>query len=432
MFSHLKKLIFDNVGKRRSRRPDRLPRFRGQLEQLESRTVLSATMGPTAVEFVAIDFDANSITVIAVWESRPAPTQQFAIKSFNEFGDAPWENLTWHGRFDGPGVGPTGQSYFRPPLAISGGSNQSSTGTNTIIGDFTEDQKAGSNSKEEPLRIQAGNQQGTNNFGNPPLNSRGPNGPTFLELNNATGAESYFSSLANSPSTSVLSTSVPRSSLKTQDTVFDAYSADSLLMASNVDSKHDLHLDGEHDDKFDSHDEKFGVGDDSNDSLVERDVTASLDALQRERAAIDAVLAELHEIKLNRESHRSESASTDQTRNRTTAEASDRETFNDTDRMAAQPANQAADGGMVLLQPSGDANSSAYDLTALYLSGLGNNAAVPLGVEASVGMYQAIDVGTSELRHASRETLPLAQPTGTTRPSVSAENAPAKKSEQPS
>lgn len=426
MFSHLKKLIFDNVGELRSRRPNPMPRFRGQLEQLESRTVLSATMGPLAVEFVAIDFDANSVTVIAVWESRTTPTPQLAIKSFDQFGDAPWENLAWHGQLGGPRVG----NLAGPPIRATGGNDQNSTIGGGYAGSFAEDKQPLTHPKDLPLGLQSGNQPGSSSFVTPTNESRGQYGPTFLTGGNATVADSYFSSLANSPRHSVPTTSVPRSSLKTQDTVFDAYSANSLLLASNVGSKQDLP--GKLDDEFNSPDEKPLADDDDKDSLVEKDVTAALDGLQRERAAVDTVLAELHEIRLNRESHRPESISADQTRNRATAEASDGEPFTDANRMASKSANRDADGGMVLLQPSGDANSSAYDLTAAYFSGLGDNAALPLGVEVSVGMYQAIDVGTSDLRPSSRETLPLAQPAGAARPSVSAENAPAKRSEQPS
>jgi hypothetical protein len=84
---------------------------------------------------------------------------------------------------------------------------------------------------------------------------------------------------------------------------------------------------------------------------------------------------------------------------------------------------------MILLQPSGDPNSSAYDLTDVFFSRLGGDDHAPLAVEASLGMYQAIDVGEQPTN--IRAPLPVAQPTQTGNPSVSAENAPAKKSEQP-
>jgi hypothetical protein len=57
---------------------------------------------------------------------------------------------------------------------------------------------------------------------------------------------------------------------------------------------------------------------------------------------------------------------------------------------------------------------------------------VPLRVEASVGIYQAFDVGGGELLPTANGATPTTQGAATSRPSVSAANAPAKNSEQPS
>ena len=87
---------------------------------------------------------------------------------------------------------------------------------------------------------------------------------------------------------------------------------------------------------------------------------------------------------------------------------------------------------MVLLATSGDANSSVYDLSAVILCGMTDNAIAPLRVEASVGFYQAFDVGSNELLPAASAADPATQGPAAVRTSAATESAPANKSEQPS
>jgi hypothetical protein len=53
-------------------------------------------------------------------------------------------------------------------------------------------------------------------------------------------------------------------------------------------------------------------------------------------------------------------------------------------------------------------------------------------MEASVGIYQAFDVGAAERPPTGKDAASVAPGAATIRPAVSAENAPAKTSEQPS
>jgi hypothetical protein len=55
------------------------------------------------------------------------------------------------------------------------------------------------------------------------------------------------------------------------------------------------------------------------------------------------------------------------------------------------------DGGMVLLQSTGDANASSFDLAPLYAAQMDSFVA-PTSMEASVGVYQAVDVAADESR----------------------------------
>jgi hypothetical protein len=441
MFDHLKKLLADGFSKRHSRRLHRTPRLRGRFEPLESRNVLSATMGPMmAVQFVAIDVEAETITVVTVWESRPAPATAYAVhsldQSFNQFGDAPWENRASFRNINdfGRGPGPIGGAYLRSPLAATAaeyGDNLRSDDVNGKLPDI-ENPTGNLRPRDLPIGLQqtSTNAGATeNNFSNSPEGAPGEGRPHFNLRFDPNGAANYYSSLPTPTGSNTLSTLSDNSSLKLQRNEFDASSSDDLLLAASLDSDRDL--DDDLADKLDSPDKEFEIDADSHDAEVGSDVAASLDALRRERAAVDAVLAELHEVSLQRDVHPADSTS-DPSRQHDDRDSYDQEVFANTARWTPEPARHEADGGMVLLTPSGDANSSAYDLAAVYFTRLGRDEIRPLGVEATVGMYQAIDIGTSDLRPASRENLPLAQPASTTQPSVSAENAPAKKSEQPS
>jgi hypothetical protein len=441
MLSHLKQWILDGVGKRPTRRRGGLPRFRGQIEQLESRTVLSATIGVVAVDVVAVDFEAHTVTVIAVLESRPL-VPHLATNAFNQFGDAPRETVPpfgSHSYFGDPWrpLGFGGRPDRQFPLGLSDGGGANGGGAIVDIGtgqagpnnstDYGQPQFAHADSPAEPGAATGA----TSNFVPPSGDVRGPVAFMDHSLRDATGSVAGYSS---SPST-LTSTSEPAStrnrfSLNTYDAAFGEYSPNSLLLAADVDSQHGTDLDDELADKLDSDEESSNDLSGSKESLAAADVAASLDALQRERSAIDAVLAGLHEVKLRTDTQSPETPAVHQSSGAIT-ESDSREHRANERVIPAKPVDQA-DGGMVLLEPSGDANSSAYDLTAVYLRGLNGNRAVPLGVEASIGMYQAIDIGTSELRPTSRENLPIAQPAAAVRSDVSAENAPAKKSEQPS
>jgi hypothetical protein len=61
------------------------------------------------------------------------------------------------------------------------------------------------------------------------------------------------------------------------------------------------------------------------------------------------------------------------------------------DEVAALP----VEGGMVLLQSTGDANASSFDLTPLYATHM-DSLVAPTSMEASVGVYQALDVAADE------------------------------------
>jgi hypothetical protein len=117
------------------------------------------------------------------------------------------------------------------------------------------------------------------------------------------------------------------------------------------------------------------------DGSVDDATVNSSDAVVREREAIDAVLDELHDP----EKFPPAIASTD--------------TNLQVDLQADAALNEMlageVDGGMVLLQSTGDANGSGLDLTPVYTDHF-DRSDRPAKMETSVGMFQAVDVQTDD------------------------------------
>ncbi|MEX2091301.1 MAG: hypothetical protein WD971_01425, partial [Pirellulales bacterium] len=270
MLRQLKEWILEGVGKRAPRRRGSIPRFRGQIEQLESRTVLSATIGVVAVNVVAVDFEAHTVTVIAVLESRPL-VPHLATNAFNQFGDAPWETLPpfgSHGFFGDPGHlnGFDGRPDHQFPLGLSNGGYANGGGAIVDIEtghagpnnptDYKPPQSAHADPTAEPGAATGA----TSNFVPPSGDVRGPVAFMDHSLRDATGSvASYFSSLSTLTSTSEPASTRNRFSLNTYDAAFGEYSPNSLLLAADVGSQHGTELDDELDDKLDS-DEKSSDG----------------------------------------------------------------------------------------------------------------------------------------------------------------------------
>lgn len=426
MWNHLKQLMSSAVGQRPTRRRAKASRFRGRFEPLETRSMLSATIGVATFELETV-----RVTVVAVWES-PAPKPTLMVSnSMSMMDQAPWERLPERSILSGPGHGPgpaLGISW-KPPLGATNVLDNVVTGGDR--GDLPID----------PIAEGGGVQVVVGSQG--PLKSTAPggvgNGPQSAtsEAANSTYQRpripmfdfSAYSQSLGSASTFASSSVGTTSTLKPHDAIFGDYSSESLLLAANVDSNHASSLDDELENAFES-DDKTSLDQPADESLADQTVAESLDALQRERAAIDEVLAGLHDVKLQPTTSHPEDVTGNHENFSTTSDQAEQNDFNTAYQTQAPPRVEA-NGGMVLLQPSGDANSNAYDLATAYLAGVDNPVAAPLGVEATVGMYQAIDFGTSPSRPTTSENVPLAQP-NVARPSVSAENAPVKKSEQPS
>jgi hypothetical protein len=112
------------------------------------------------------------------------------------------------------------------------------------------------------------------------------------------------------------------------------------------------------------------------------DVSASSsDAVDRERAAVDEVLKKTHDV--------------DGLLPATAFKDIDAQNDLQTETALNDLPAGEVDGGMVLLQATGDANTSGFDLTPVYAEHVGRFN-IPAKMETSVGMFQAMDVASDD------------------------------------
>lgn len=145
--------------------------------------------------------------------------------------------------------------------------------------------------------------------------------------------------------------------------------------------------------------------------LLTDSVSKSDDVVERERQAVDAVLSELHDFSASPIEPLGDLPGAD-----LTANALGKIELNTAQIWSAALAD--AEGGMVMLANTGDANQSAFDL-ATVADGSAELLHVHAGVEAAVGLYQTMDLATDE---APLVILPNAKPATESNPETSGEN----------
>jgi hypothetical protein len=121
---------------------------------------------------------------------------------------------------------------------------------------------------------------------------------------------------------------------------------------------------------------------DPSDPSIVNDIVQSTDAVVRERDAVEAVLRDLHHV--------------DTLLPPTTSNDTNVQIDLSTETAADDIPVSEVDGGMVMLQSSGNGNESSVDLTPVYAKQL-EPFDVPTGIETSVGFYQAVDVAVDEI-----------------------------------
>jgi hypothetical protein len=255
-------------------------------------------------------------------------------------------------------------------------------------------------------------------------------GDQFLPPPMRFAAPSSIASLALTTTPTTHAQSTGSATITAHDSAFQSYSTDDLLLA--------LDLDDESDDEDGSDLEVQSVEDETEHLAVSAEIAGSLlddhaevavDSLARERAEIDTVLSELQDV----ESDSSAQSTQDELNAETPAATAG--LYTGAVSVPLEPEQATIDptaAGMVWLVPTGDANSSAWDLSGVFLGELPAVVRGSAEVEATLGIYQAFDVGTPEPMPATADAAPASTPAADARPNVSAGNQTAKQSDQPS
>lgn len=214
-----------------------------------------------------------------------------------------------------------------------------------------------------------------------------PRGGNFA----ASNAVSINSAALNIPSATQIATRdvdsaalMPSTAL---DAAFQSYAARLLLTTSTNAKEYSLlkSLDSD----ATTNDEAAGDFIRLTDFTISNDDLSSTDAVERERAAVDEVLRGLEELDTLPADSISSAMSTDETA------AIDEAGFNSLGESFGFAPITDIEGGMVMLRASDGANDCAFNLLSA------GDANVDLlgfrvGVEASVGFYQAVDVATDD------------------------------------
>jgi hypothetical protein len=361
--------------------------FRGQFEQLESRTVLSASIGTPPVHF-----DAPPIGVIesvyangsvAMRRDSAAPIAWAA--SLNEPYGHRQSTLASPPPLAGPLVGLAwGQTFvlrvivIHIPLVNSSVDNlespHSSLGANEFKPPVAATSPAAGGMQNQPASKPT-------QFAQAPADSTPP-----LAVRLTT---------PQIPTDEVQVDAAVRTSSGVRDTVFRQYSSNTLLLASGLrefGGTGTRRLDDELATAVDRDKSDFVNLDDASPF---DDFANSLDALQREREAVDAVLSELHDLDLRLEERTLDAAPPDEPPYSATESDNIHEQQTRVEKAPNLSSTDAA-GGMVLLEVLGDANLCDFDLTNVLTGDLERGSMAPLGIEVSVGIYQAFDVGASQ------------------------------------
>ncbi len=184
------------------------------------------------------------------------------------------------------------------------------------------------------------------------------------------------------------------------DAAFQSYSSRLLLVATPT-TANDRTLVDSVDDAMTAHGEALSGFIRPSDLRIVDDALTSMDAVQRERDAVDAVLHDLHEF----DAPLWDATSVSQNGDRAVETTVDVELrLPSSDGFSGIAPFNDAEGGMVMLEASGDANESAINLIGA------DDGQVDLlqshaGVETAVGFYQAIDVATEDVPVANLPTV---------------------------
>jgi hypothetical protein len=344
----------------------------GRFEQLEARTVLSATMGPADYEI--IHERSESLLAAPEFPQIESPAIGFEQSQLtNGFNPSDRQELhaeVWRSEQE------QGDHYFvvlatyRPPLFAS--SREPATPPTAI-----------SSLVELPLAAQASRNEFHDLMSAQPAQV----GTALASLSHAMWISSPLSTETNiSPLTQV----AEDKQIDSHDAAFQDYWSEAAL--STLKSDRDV-------DDFDSF-SKLASWDEQSDQLAsDRELKIDepkslLEILNGELTVIDSVLSQLHEFKFDRHEGAFSKQSHHKIAHRSPQEEVVLSPFAE-NLPAEKRVVDLAEGGMVLLQIDGDLDET-QDMTAVFAQEIDRAGVQPLGVEISAGVYQAFEVGNAK------------------------------------
>ena len=222
-------------------------------------------------------------------------------------------------------------------------------------------------------------------------------------------------------------TSTLTSNVRERGSAFDSNSTEALLLAASIDEYYDADSDSAGVDNWrDNAEREEDIFSGLHFSSLDGD-EVSLDAFQQECTALDAVFAELNDVDMQNENSRVSAAKHAPIPNVVRRYEIQIEAPWAVTAAVLSAHPDVVHGGMVLLEPIGDSNHRADDWLEVVTESLLQTTDVPIGVEASIGIYQAFDVGAIE-----NDSAPVVTPAAAGHPGTAAENVSARRTEQPS
>ncbi len=431
MLKRMKKLLSTKAARRRERgAKSPFTRLR-QFERLEDRSMLSATVGPMPTSPGAYGLGMEHYGQLEILEAGMfAPPQysasmvgssQLAEPMHSGLHD---QSAAMHGLGDGPGMWDYDggvplhssltqqtsqvqtQTQSKPTPGVTSSTNSTFYLLITSNGVFflgtvnnpvaTTAQSSPSSSTPPPSSaLQSLKPPATSHVAEP------PSAPNYSALN----ALPPSSALAAIPSSATQALSheftssalVPTNAMSSTDQSY----ASQLLLVSTSSSGQQSSVKTVTDDRSASREESFDEFQRLDGFSIFNDRATSADAVAQEQAAVEAVLKSLKDVNsLPGEANTGTSVHDDAANVKQDARIADL-VFGTLGNVALAE----AEGGMVLLQASGDANASPINLSNVAADHL-EMLNVRLGIEASVGFYQAVDIGMEE--SSAVENVPTA------------------------
>jgi hypothetical protein len=203
-------------------------------------------------------------------------------------------------------------------------------------------------------------------------------------------------------------TRLTTASLSAYDAVFEVYSAHPLALVWNIDGQTVPRAVPAT--PADSDDQGGFValdGTELDDGLLPPDVA------RIQSDAIDAVLADLRDTPRDTDEHAAHATQADEHQDAQTQTNPEAAPAHTTDNAIGPATFSSNEGGMILLQQGGGDGSGEYSLAAVYMVGPDKLLEVHVEMEASVGIYQAFDVAAGDLRQADGKPVKAAEPLST-------------------